>query len=185
MGLAVAPKSRRLFASGRGGDLVQYVLGDKRPVSRRQVRLPGNGLTLALSPDETLLAVGQPGACTLHRADSLSLIRGLPTVNAVWAAAFSPDGRFLAYGGGSFEKRGEHEAAAQVNTDVYVYDLREERVVLHERLHRGVVNALAWHPTRVLLASGGLGEEVHLWDPEAGEGHAYRGTLRTAHFGPN
>ncbi|GGR09961.1 hypothetical protein [Deinococcus ruber] len=183
--LIAASKTRRLFASLQGGNLVQFDVRGKRPVSKRQVQLPHNGLALALSPDETLLAVGQQGKCALYRADSLTFIQALPSADAVWAVAFSPNGRFLAYGGGAFQERDGGPPGEQVHTDVFVHDLHENRVALHDQLHRGLVSTLAWHPTRALLASGGLDREIHLWSLESPEEATYQGTVTPEHFGAN
>ena len=118
-------------------------------------------LTLAFSPDGTLLAAGggEPtvnGDVTLVATDTGAVVREIPVPHgdAVSCLAFSPDGRWLATG---------------ANRVVGVYDVatgREERA-LDE--HGGRVLALDWKADGTTLASVAADGKACIWNANAWE----------------
>jgi WD40 repeat protein/tRNA A-37 threonylcarbamoyl transferase component Bud32 len=75
-----------------------------------------------------------------------------------WAVAYRPDGRQLASAGGEYQRPGE----------IKVWDPRTGRLLHTLTGHRDRVAALAYHPTKNLLASAGYDRTVRLWDLDQG-----------------
>jgi WD40 repeat protein len=72
--------------------------------------------------------------------------------------AFSPDGQYLAGGGGNAKDRG----------DLRLWDLKTGKQRLELKGHTRAVRALAFSPDGRRLASGGLDHQVLVWDVQTG-----------------
>ncbi len=75
-----------------------------------------------------------------------------------WAVAYRPDGRQLASAGGEYKRPGE----------IKVWDPRTGRVLHTLTGHADRLTALAYHPTKNLLASASYDQTVRLWDLDQG-----------------
>jgi WD40 repeat protein len=111
--LTFTPDGSSLLATGDDKVVRVWPVGPERFVSRRSrtLRWPifreqrGGIFTLALSPDASRLAVGGFGVKTgylavLNRETGAieHALENPPTAQVTWYAAFSPSGRYLAYG---------------------------------------------------------------------------------------
>ncbi|WP_019501747.1 eIF2A-related protein [Pseudanabaena sp. PCC 6802] len=112
-------------------------------------------LTLAYSPDGTMLACGDAsGSVHLWQIASGELLLTLKQHRSwVWSLAWSPDSQILATGGD--------------DKTVILWDTRsgEELKTISEI---NAVWALAWSPDGQILASGSFDKTVKLWNPETG-----------------
>jgi WD40 repeat protein len=78
----------------------------------------------------------------------LSTLRG--HTGEVYAIAFSPDGRWIASGGG--------------DSTVKVWDSGTEKVVRSFRGHIGIVGSVSFSPDGHRLASGSRDHTIKVWD---------------------
>ncbi|GKZ26292.1 hypothetical protein AbraIFM66951_002568 [Aspergillus brasiliensis] len=112
-----------------------------------------------MSPDNALVAsIAWDGTARVWDATSGACIHVLGAVDGqLWSGAFSPDSKYLAVSQGSPE------------THIHVYDLRTGQSVSRFDGFRRWARTLAWSPDGTVIAGGGDGGTVCLWDPLTGE----------------
>lgn len=147
------------LAAATLGAIHWFDLTDPRGAPHRTGKVVGAALSLAASPDGSRLASGHlNGSLTLwEMATDKAVV--LPGYNGgVGRLSWRHDGRQLA-------------VAAHEELDVWQLDehgaLVEGALPLAET--DGTVQGLAFHPTRPILASGGLEGELTLWEPGAAQ----------------
>jgi WD40 repeat protein len=126
---------------------------------------------IAFSPDGKLLAAGDPGSKSveLRNAETGSLERTLDTGEAQpWSLVFSPDGKTLVVGGLKDDRTLESfKDVNLVSGEIQWWDTQTwtlKRVVKQDK----DASTVAFSADGKLLASGGLGHVVQLWDAETG-----------------
>jgi len=114
-------------------------------------------LTVALSVDETQLAVGgKDNNIYLYSISGSSLsetavLKGHRGPLAV--VVYSPDGQYLASGDN--------------NRDIFVWDRKTNQIKIQGWVfHTARINALCWTPDSRHLASGSLDGNIFIWDME-------------------
>jgi WD40 repeat protein/beta-lactamase regulating signal transducer with metallopeptidase domain len=133
-----------------------------------------SGLTeLAFSPDGRLLAsAGEGNIVTVWDVETGSEASRLTDLKwPVYSVAFSPDGAYLATGGGAPENRPGAEG------ELKVWDLAKQSVAATLNGHAGAVLAVAFSPDGQELATGGLDETIRLWDVKTARGRLTMGGL--------
>lgn len=115
---------------------------------------------LAVSPKgDRIATASHDQTAKLWDASTLELLRTWSDyTNVVWGIAFSADGNLLATGS---ERNGQG--------DITIYETDSGKVRWHFQDHRRLVVALAFHPTKPLLASASLDGSVRLWDIKEGQ----------------
>ncbi|GAB4378375.1 MAG: NB-ARC domain-containing protein [Elainellaceae cyanobacterium] len=117
----------------------------------------GFALSVALSPDDRLLATGDSnGQVHLWRmvdGQPLSLLQDGDT-GWVWSVAFSPDGQQLASG--------------SVDQTIKIWDVQTQQLVHTLHGHSNWVRSVAFNPAGQRLASGSTDRTVRIWDRETG-----------------
>jgi WD40 repeat protein len=121
------------------------------------VPLPITVEIIGMSADRSVVAMAGSGRLYVYDLINLRLIE-LPNsqyqrgVNDNLSIAISPDGRYLAYPG-DFR-----------TYEVIVYGVVEGRVVATLRGHTDAINALAFSPTALTLATAASDETIRLWE---------------------
>ncbi|HET8841747.1 MAG TPA: NACHT domain-containing protein, partial [Ktedonobacteraceae bacterium] len=143
-------RSGTFWAAGtRRGDVYVWCEGGQRLHLAWQAHTD-NVFTLALSPDERLLATGSwEGSVKLWDLHSGALLWTTWHAGLVYSVAFAPDGHLLASGG--------NDAA------IRLWDVANGNSVQTLASPGGAVYTVAWSPDRHLLASGGFDGRIHLW----------------------
>ncbi|HEX8200883.1 MAG TPA: WD40 repeat domain-containing protein, partial [Isosphaeraceae bacterium] len=153
--LALNPAADRLYLISRADEFTAWSLANPGP-SRLNWTAPATATVMALSPDGTVLALGdRTGHVTL--IDTASGATSGPLVppageegDRVSSLAFSPDGAELAVG---------------TREQIRLWALTgppAPRVVLPG--HRGAIAAVAYDPTGHYLAAAGEDKLVEVWD---------------------
>jgi WD40 repeat protein len=171
--VAISPDGNTLVIHGTrhlGGRATQSGLGiwdvstgKQRAAVMEAPENPGFTAAMDISPDGKLLAIGQvDGRVAIHDLATGKHIEALTGgKEAIWAVAFSPDGRLIAAGG---RERGI----------VYLGNVTGRTPLSALAAGRGSVGALAFAPDgKTLVAGPGLEHddpgELVLWDVAAGK----------------
>jgi RNA polymerase sigma factor (sigma-70 family) len=132
----------------------------------RQIELPAaNPRTLtgclAFTPDGKALATTSEGK-VVHLIDRErgTVIRSFPHQNAVFTAAFSPDGRLMAAGG--YDSAGNGYFAR-------LWEVATGKELRRFQGHEGGIRCLAFSPDGATLASGGDDGRLRLWEVATGK----------------
>lgn len=88
----------------------------------------------------------------------------------VWAVAFSPDGRFLASGGGGQEMNGNWTEGSDFS--IRIWNLKDG--TLHKKLdgHKNAITALSWFADSSRIASSSSDNTAKIWNVESGKDEA-------------
>ncbi len=97
----------------------------------------------------------QPTGATTPEGRSLAVTLTLPVASAVWAVAYSPDGRRV--------------AAGSADGQVWAWDALTGKALQGFPGHRGGVSGVAFSSDGKLLATSGQDATVRLWDATSGQ----------------
>jgi WD40 repeat protein/transcriptional regulator with XRE-family HTH domain len=136
-----------------------------------------NVLTVAFSPDGTILATGDIDG----KIHFWSAVNGQPLMTLqghqgwVWHLAFSPDGEMLASGG--------------FDASIRLWDVRSGQCRKVLSGHKSRVRSVNFSPDGETLASGGFDASIRLWDVRSGQCHnvlfGHESTVRSVSFSPD
>jgi WD40 repeat protein len=118
--------------------------------------IPGGALLASAGDDQTVRM------WNLRAARPVKVVKTSGYV--VSALAFSPDGRYLAWGGVRIHKG---EPQPLLESEVFIWDFTEGKKVSALAGHKGAVLALAFSPDGKWLVSGSSDKTVKVWDPQS------------------
>lgn len=160
--VALAPDGK-LFAAMQYDGTVHFLDaatgGELRSVKRKDNNSRTITNWLTFSPDGKFLAVAMDGkTIDLIDVEKAESVRTFAHPNAVFAAAFSADGKLLAAGGYDSPKY-----------FIRLWDVATGREVRKLNGHAGGVRTVAFTPDGATLASGGDDGRLRLWDVATGK----------------
>jgi WD40 repeat protein len=122
---------------------------------RHAGELEGNVRAIAFRPDGHTVAAatgvpGRSGTVALVDFDSGATTPIAQSKDEMLAVAFSPDGKFLAFGG--------------TDSVVRIWSMDERKIAATIKDHSDWINSLAFTPDGKLLASGSADKTVGIWD---------------------
>jgi WD40 repeat protein len=158
--MAFSPVGARLAAATSTPELTLWDVATAQPIPILFPRMTGSIAALAYSREGRLLAVAG-GAETVWVCDASSGRAVTEFLADFWisAIAFSPDGQFLAAGGGKPGKPGE----------IRVWQLAGGRLVCTCRGHTDVVRCLTFSPEGNRLISGSTDQTIKVWELIGGQ----------------
>ncbi len=174
----------RFWNAATGEVAAHYEVADGETMS-------GLAQSAAFSPDGTRLATGsmlstgdlqtRRGEVRLWEVETGRLLRTLRHLDAVWAVAFSPDGKVLASSSGiGLNQPGKN---GWIGGDVRLWDADTgELLQTLERPNAAHQCSLAFSPDGSLLATGdGPDGDVLVWDTRTGEARRLQGHERSVY----
>lgn len=157
LGLAFAPDGQRLLTVCGNGEAAWWSVPAGAKLDRRELSGPWTGRTpVAISPDLRALAI--------HRGQGRLALVDLETGQERWnvqaaeehvaTMTFSPDGHWLASGGG------------YVESAIRLWSVASGREVLRLEGHRTWVTSIVFWPDGRTLASGSGDQTIKIWELE-------------------
>jgi WD40 repeat protein len=153
LAIAFSPDGRWVVSGGHG-ELKIWNAASGR-LDRRIGGIEGRTRAIAFRSDGQALAVatgvpGRSGAVSLIDFGGGDATRIAESKDEMLAAAFSPDGKWLAFGG--------------TDTTIGIWSLGDRRLAATIQGHTGWITGLSFSPDGKLLASGSADRTVGIWD---------------------
>jgi WD40 repeat protein len=155
LAVAFSPDGRWVVSGGHGELKVWNAASGK--LERRLGGLEGRTRAIAFRPDSQMLAIatgvpGQSGAVSLVDFGGGAPTRIAVSKDEMLALAFSPDGKWLAFGG--------------TDGTIGIWSFDESKCAATVQAHTGWIQGLAFSPDGKLLASASADQTVGIWDPK-------------------
>jgi RNA polymerase sigma factor (sigma-70 family) len=187
--VAISPDGSKVAGGSRDARVLVWDATTGKEIARLKAGEPGWEAHAAFSPDGKLLAsASRDGQLVLWDAATFKEVRRFPhSERGFMSLAFSPDGKFLATGSIHDKRHPRDEEGADL---VRLWDVSSGREV---RRFLGAMALMAptvdFSPAGRIVASGGWGRAIHLWDVARGKlrgivGEQYKSTNHCA-FSPD
>jgi len=168
-GALVAVTGYGRFAGDRICEVEVSEAATRKLVHRFTARIGEYPISLAISPDNRLLAAGgEAGAVKVWDLTTGEERHTLPHPNKVLRVAYSPDGRQIATTSGA-TKPDPSTLKNDRPGEVKLWDAATGKELHALKGHADNVYGLAYSPDGAVLATGSADNSVRLWDPASGE----------------
>jgi len=165
--IAVGKKDNKLIIAVINGFVI--IIRGGKIVNKHPVKYQPT--SVALSVDETKVAVGGKDNMIYSYTLSGDKLNDGPLLKghrgALSCLSYSPDG--------------QHLASADLNRDIFVWDLNKNEIKIQGWVfHNARVNSLAWSPDSLHVVSGSLDSSLYIWDVQ---NPSKRIAVKDAHHG--
>jgi WD40 repeat protein len=165
MALTFSTDGRALIAGSQNDVVQQWRIEDGQLIDNQaghtyQLNRSSNTIDgVTFSRDGTTVATSELADVYVWRLRDGQLLHALDGHRSrIWSMAFSPDGQFLASGGGRSMLEPEFN-----DTSIQVWSMSDGRQLLKFTEHTATIRGLAWSPNGSILASASEDGTVRIW----------------------
>jgi len=169
-GLVFSPDGKTLISDGDDGISIWDVVTGKQLRHFKSDWGRGPRERFSLSPDGAEIAIPFDGAIHLFEVNTDKEVRSFGSKGgSYYTLRFSPNGKKLAALCGVADKSGLVESRPRVLYRLEIWDAATGRKVSSQNIGKGRSSLLGWADEKTPILVNYFGDELRLWDADAGE----------------